>query len=117
MNHFISLATAGDMTLRYRTNKESVLKQDYQDSNLLPICETFDKAAFEALLAKTDCMQIRIYYGMDESLKIHAIIVAADGYGNDILPGAGAMLTEGEDIVEAGNRCPDLCPDPSPLNS
>lgn len=112
MSHFISLADAGDMTETYRDNKERILDTQYQSSNILPICETFSRDAFETLLAKTDCASIRIYYGMDEDLKVHAIVVAADEYGNDVLPS-----TPGDDIVERGNRCPDLCPSPSPLNS
>ena len=105
------------MSSRYRAYRETILKDSYQGNDLLPICETFDRAAFDALLKKPDCAHIRIYYGMDESLKIHAIIVAGTAGGADILPASALVEGESEDIVEAGNRCPDLCPEPSPLNT
>ena len=83
----------------------------------MPICETFDKAAFETLLAKEGCEHIRIYYGMNAEKQIHAIIVAADANGQDILPSLSSNEEEDDDILDRGNRCPDLCPPASPLNS
>jgi hypothetical protein len=117
MNHFISLTEAETMTQRFRGNREAVLSGPYQNQNILPVCETFDKQAFAILLQKAECAGIRIYYGMDELYKVHAIIVACDVNGNDILPSGGLTAAEDEDIVERGNRCPDLCPPSSPLNS
>jgi hypothetical protein len=116
MNHFISLAAAKDMTERYRMHRESILKTEFQNQNLLPICESFDKSPFEALLSKSNCAGLRIYYGMDENLKIHAIIVAFDEQNEDILP-SSLNETEDEDIIDNGNRCPELCPPSSELNS
>jgi hypothetical protein len=117
MNHFISLATAAAMAKRYRSERENILKTEYQNQNVLPFCETFDKAPFETLLGKTECAGLRIYYGMDENLKLHAIIVAVNEDDEDILPAFELAGTEDEDIVDNGNRCPELCPPPSPLNS
>lgn len=120
MNHFITLQEAIEMTTLYRAEHEQILKPEYQQQNILARSETFEKAAFETLLTKNGCAGLRIYYGMDDALKIHAIIVAIDVNGNDILPVTESMaLTteEGEDIVERGIRCPDLCPAESPLNS
>jgi hypothetical protein len=116
MNHFISLATAVDMTTRFRDHRENVLKTEYQGQNVLAFSETFDKAAFDVLLGKSEATALRIYYGMDEYLKIHAIIVAVDANNEDILPTAPAAATVDEDIIDNGNRCPDLCPPQSPLN-
>lgn len=117
MNHFISLTSAKEMTERYRNNRNTVLQSNLQHQNILPVCETFDKTAFETLIAKPDCASLRIYYGMSEDLKLHAIIVAANAEGNDILPPDGLVAGEDDDILENGNRCPDLCPPPSPLNT
>ena len=119
MNHFISLQEGIDMTILYRAEKENILKNQYQNQNILPLSEQFPRAPFDTLLAKSGCAGLRIYYGMSEDLKIHAIIVPTDAEGNDILPeqtGASSLGDE-EDIFERGNRCPDICPDPSPLNS
>ncbi len=111
MSHYISLSTAEDMTEKYRLNREDILKTQFQNQNILPLSETFDRSAFEALLDKSGCVGLRIYYGMDNDSKIHAIIVAVDENNEDI-------LTDSEDdIVDNGNRCPDLCPPSSPLNS
>ena len=117
MNHSISLTEAAEMTSRYRSNRETVLQSEYRNIALLPICETFDKAAFDQLLASTGCAFVRIYYGMDESLKMHAIIVAADSNGHDLLPLNNLNAEEEYDILERANRCPELCPPESELNS
>lgn len=116
MNHFITLQEAIDMTTLYRAEKENILKTEYQSQNILPRSEAFSRAPFDTLLAKTGCGGLRIYYGMTEDLKIHAIIVATDENGNDMLPEQTNSLTEDEDVFERGNRCPDICPDESPLN-
>jgi len=116
MNHFISLPTAEDMTELFRSERENILKTEFQGDDVLPICETFERQAFDTLLGKTGCESLRIYYGMSEDFKIHAIIVAVDENGADMLPGT-SLTEEDDDIVENGNRCPDLCPPTSPLNS
>jgi hypothetical protein len=118
MNHFISLQEAIDMTSLYRQEQENILKPAYQNQNILARSEAFDRAAFDTLLAKNGCAGLRIYYGMDTSLKVHAIIVPIDENGNDILPSANSLTEEGEDdIAERGIRCPDSCPVDSPLNN
>ena len=118
MNHFISLETATAMTARYRINRNSIVKTEFENSNLLAVCETFERAAFDTILSESGCEHLRIYFGMDEDLKIHAIIVAVDGEGKDILPtGLQRSTTDPGSIIENGNRCPELCPPPSDLNS
>lgn len=121
MNHFISLQEAIDMTSLYRTEHENILKTDYQNQGILPLSEAFDRSAFDTVLAKEGCAGLRIYYGMSEDLKIHAIIVGTDANGDDILPQENSMAisnenTDEEDIIEKGIRCPDICPSGSPLN-
>jgi hypothetical protein len=120
MDHFISLPTAEAMTALYRANRDAILQSQYQGADLLPVCETFDRAAFDVVLARTGCKGIRVYYGMTEDLKIHAIIVGVDANNQDMLPPATlASSAEADDdyIIEKGNRCPDLCPPDSPLNT
>ena len=105
------------MTAKFRGERENILKTEYQQQNVLPIAETYDKACFESLLAKADCAGLRIYYGMDENLKIHAIIVAVNENNEDMLPSTLLAATDEGDIIESGIRCPELCPPESALNS
>jgi hypothetical protein len=99
------------MTKDFRTDKENILDSAYQNKDILPICETFNRDAFDDVLAQQDCVGIRIYLGMDKSSKIHAIIVGVDSDNKDIL------VTDDEKIIDAGQRCPNYCPPDSPLNS
>ena len=119
MAHFISLKTAVAMTRLYRQEYENILQPPYRGKGILPFAEAFDRAAFDAVLAQDGCAGLRIYYGMDADLKVHAIIVGTDAKGNDLLPqGAARGGAEPEDlIIEKGNRCPDLCSNDSPLNN
>ena len=112
--HFISLSKAVDMTTLYRSDKETILATNFQNQNILPLSETFNRDAIDTLLAKEGCEGLRIYYGMDENLKVHAIIVAVNEDNEDILPSSTENNLTENDIVEEGQRCPDLCP-PLPL--
>jgi len=121
MNHFISLQQAIDMTTLYRQQKENVLADEYKGTNILAISETFDRAAFDWVLAQAGCTALRIYFGMDASLNIHSIVVGVNSNNEDILPPqqSGTTTTATTDdtgIIEEGNRCPDLCGTASALN-
>jgi hypothetical protein len=124
MSQFISLQDAIDMTTAYRASNETILKTQYQNQSILPLSEAFGRDVFDSVLGISGCEGLRIYYGMGEDLKVHAIIVATDENGDDILPeenfsSSPAFATEegGGYIIENGNRCPDTCPASSPLNS
>jgi len=116
-NHFISLAKATAMNKLYRENRPMILNPTVS-IDVLPLCETFDRAAFDALLATPTCQGIRLYYSMDSAEKIVIVAVGVNGNNEDILP----PLTDenvgrgGAPIVDNGARCPDDCPPPSPLN-
>jgi len=117
MSQFISLDQAIAMTTLYRNENEKILAPEFQGKNILCRSETFDREVFDTLLSKPDCKYIRIYYGMDEKLQVHAIIVAANEENEDILPPKGGVQLPGDgDIGENGRRCPDVCPPPSDLN-
>ena len=124
MSHFISLERAIEMTTLFRKNRDSILVEGSRGQNILPISETFDRAAFDVLLAQPGCAGIRMYYGMDETLKVHIISVGVNASNQDLLAFEGAQVqtaadgnTEpGSTIVEAGVRCPTDCGEPSPLN-
>lgn len=117
MSQLINLAEASAMTERHRHNREAILATQFQHKNILPICETFDRAVADRLLAQAGCTGLRIYYGMDEDLKLHAILVGVAEDGSDLLTGDDPNGPGNEDIIgENANRCPPLCPPPSPLN-
>lgn len=115
---FISLAKAKEMTARYRQNRNSVISPSYSGQDIIAICDKFDRDVFDKLLSKPDCTAIRLYYGMDESLKIHPIVVAVNEKDEDILPDDSNLEADdiGDDIGDDTLRCPPYCPPPSPLN-
>jgi hypothetical protein len=115
-NHFISVAAAAEMTSRFRANTATVLKTEYANADILANCETFNKAAFDVYMNNSDCKAIRIYYGMDANLKVHAILVGVNEANEDMLP--VSTLTEEDDplLREDAVRCPPGCPEPSVLN-
>ncbi|MBI3234174.1 MAG: hypothetical protein HYZ42_09065 [Bacteroidetes bacterium] len=113
--HFISLSTAITMTSTYRSNKESILIPDKRGLNILLNSETFNRSAFDALLAQPGCAGIRIYFGMTMDNKIRVIAVGVNAQDSDMLPGDEQAVDEFV-IVEEGLPCPELCPAPSPLN-
>ncbi|HEV7333165.1 MAG TPA: hypothetical protein VGN63_19170 [Flavisolibacter sp.] len=135
MEHFISLEQAIEMTTRFRENRDAILLEQFKGVDILPLAETFDRAAFDKILSSPDCQKLRIYLGMDAALKIHAIIVGVNAEDRDILPTDSARATitdaatatstdettdpeeddEEDMIIEAGTRCPPMCID-SPLN-
>jgi hypothetical protein len=116
-SHFISLEKGVEMTTRCRENKENILAAAFKNQNIIPNSETFNRGAIDTLLAQDDCAGIRVYYSMDEELKVHAIMVAVTESNEDILPSGNNISDEDETvIVEEGQRCPTICPNSSPLN-
>jgi hypothetical protein len=119
-NHFITLQTAISMTTLYRQEKENILAADYKNQNILPLSETFDRTAIDAILQEEGCTSVRIYYGMSEDLLVHAILVGVNANNEDILPSSeNTISTLGSDddvIAEQGIRCPPDCGPSSPLN-
>jgi hypothetical protein len=112
----ISLNDAATMTTFYRNNKSTILNTSY--SSVLCNSETFNLEDVNTMLAASGAAGMRIYYGMDENYNVHAILVAVDEEGNDILPEENSGLnTDPIVIIEQGIRCPPTCPDSSPLNS
>ena len=116
-NNQITLDEAAKMTSLYQNEKENILAPAYKGKNILCTSETFDRSAFDALLAEDDCVAVRIYYGMSDILQVHAIAVGVNSKNEDILPAAGRSVTSTDPvIIEDGIRCPDECPTPSALN-
>jgi hypothetical protein len=106
--HRISLQEAIHMTALYRENRPANF----------PICETFPVEAIAWLTGNPACAFFRIYYGMKDDMLVHAILVAADSNGNDLLPLENRSLENDDEngILEDSIRCPNTCPPDSPLN-
>ena len=106
--HFITLKEAKELTATYMARKANILNPVYGALDILPNCETFDRAAIDAILAQTECTQIRVYYGMDANLAVHSIIVGVDANGDDLLP--TDPDAPNQQIMENAGRCPTICP-------
>ena len=108
MSHFITLREAQQLTRTFKAQQDLILDPAHRGKKILPTCESFDRAAIDALLAKPGCNEIRIYYGMDNDLKLHAILVGVDANGDHMVPmSADEPNTQ---LVEMSKRCPDSCP-------
>lgn len=116
-SHFISLTTATDLTSRYRSDHNSILATAFQNQGILPLSETFNAADIKALLTQAGCEALRIYYGMDDNDKVHAVLVGVNEDNEDILPSQRDIDPGVDIIVEEGQRCPVICPPASVLNS
>jgi hypothetical protein len=118
-SHFIPLTRAAEMTALYRSQKENILAAPFQYQKILPVCETFNRADIDTILAKEGCQALRTYLGMDENLKVRVILVPVNENNEDILPAQSQTDIDNvdDDIVEEGHRCPDICPPASLLNS
>ena len=108
--NFISLQDARDMATNYRNQKETMLKTNLQNQGILPICETFVRAAFDTILSDTNCVKVRVYLALLDN-KVRIMAVGVNSNNEDILPSG----TE-DKIIEQGQRCPPDCPPPSALN-
>lgn len=134
-NHRITLEKARKMTRTFRDHRgQNIIPGQIGD--MIPISETFDRAAIDALLAQPGCVSLRIYYGLDDNMKLHAVMVGVDANGRDILPidpsvtmmgaagttsGPSAATTtsptdETGIILDEGIRCPPQCPPATDLN-
>lgn len=104
----IDLASAKELTKRYRENVSALVSKEYAGS--LPNAETFDASAVQAILDQPGCVEFRAYYGMKEDNSVCLIFIGVDAQGNDII---NSTKGNGEDvIVEFGSICPPYCPDP-----
>ncbi len=113
-SHEISVDLAIEMTSRYREFKEQILAAGYQNDGTLALCETFSKTAIQNLIEGDECTGFRIYYGMDDALKVHALLVGVNAEGVDILPVNPNVPTS--QLLEDGHRNPPANTPSSPLN-
>jgi hypothetical protein len=109
--HLITLAQAAKMTKNYRALKENILDSSFRRKDILPESETFNRDAFEAILAQKGCTAVRIYMAADDLGQVKLMAVGVNAEEQDILTESDPV------IIEEGIRCPTQCPPPSTLNS
>ena len=118
MSNFISLKKAIEMTTLYRGQMDTILADDFKGQDVLVKSETFSREQVEKLFANPACQYLRVYYGMDQQRRVHALLVAVDANNEDIITTSLIEGTElSQDIIEEGERCPPNCPPSSQLNS
>ncbi|MEO5942709.1 MAG: hypothetical protein ABIP30_03650 [Ferruginibacter sp.] len=118
-SNFISLQQAIDLTSTFRKNKDNILAEKYKGTAVIANSETFNRDGFDALLSNPECAAVRMYTGMDANMNLHAVFVGVNSKNEDLLPMLTSGLPEdGDDpkILDEGQRCPAMCPPPSPLN-
>lgn len=95
-NHVITLTQATKYIQNYSAAPTYAIKGAY-----------FDRSIFDKILAQTDCVGIRYYYGRKDDGTPCIVLVGVDSKGSDLT--AGIL---GDDAIP----CPPLCPPFSPLN-
>lgn len=72
----------------------------------------FGSEIIQQILSQSNCVGIRIYYGIDDLGNKQLMLIGVDSNGNDLLPMAGARTNdEGNVIADASFPCPNTCPD------
>ncbi|MFL5740988.1 MAG: hypothetical protein ACJ75B_12270 [Flavisolibacter sp.] len=129
--HHIPLADAKKMIRNFKDKKEQILAAPYKKAGSLPISETFDRSAFDQVLAKPGCVGLRVYFAMDDNMQIRVVIVGVNENNEDMITNTQAKSASAStlaasdtttdptngDIIEQGTRCPDVCPPDSPLTT
>lgn len=98
-NNEISYNDAAVLTANYRDSQSG---SDYIKG------EYFSKTSIQSLLDQTDCVGIRIYYGIDSNNVQRLVIVGVTANEDDMVSGL---------IMEHGNVCPPVCGAQNNLNS
>lgn len=100
----------------YAVNSQQILQPQFQNKEILITSETFNGDIITAITQVTGFAGFRIYYGMSADLKVHAMLVATDINGNDLLPSdpsakfAIKTASGGSGVVgEEAQRCPPGC--------
>lgn len=99
-NQNITLEDASVLTENYRNQFGAAT--DYVKG------EYFNKDGLQEILDQTDCVGIRIYYGLKSDQSTCLVLVGVLENGDDIYNGV---------ILQNGFKCPPSCSTNNPLNS
>jgi hypothetical protein len=113
-SNFITLTQFLEMKQLYSDNSNMILAPSFQNKEILVTSETFNPDIITAITNVTGYEGFRVYYGMSTDLKVHAMLVATDINGNDILPSNPSVKFAPADggggvIGEDAQRCPPSC--------
>jgi hypothetical protein len=97
-DHSISLTAAAHLTANYRASVATGST----------IGHFFGKDAISDILAQTDCVGIRIYYGLKDDGEKQLVICGVTANGDDLYNG---------ELAERSFICPTDCATNNPLNS
>lgn len=97
-DHSITLTQAAAMTKNYRATITTGQT----------IAHYFGKTAIQAILDQSECVGLRLYYGIDALDKEHLIAVGVDASENDLYNGL---------LAERTIQCPQHCSSANPLNT
>src|ERR1700676_1375345 len=89
-SNFITLEKFMEMKNLYAANSQVILQSPFQNKEILITSETFNLDVLTAIAGVTGVVGLRIYYGMSADLKVHAMLIAVDKDGNDLLPSTGS---------------------------
>jgi len=104
LNHKITLAQA--LTYKTQLTKlSSKIDGSLGASNVIPISETFNLNAINEILAQSETVALRAYFGMDASNKVRLMLVGVNAAGEDIIGSLG-MVVDNPAIEENGARNP-----------
>ena len=121
--HIIPLSLAKEYSQRFLRIRDTVLPSLMTNAGALseqfnmPLCETFNREAIDALMAVNGTQALRIYLGVDAQGQVRLVLLPVDDEGNNIittLSGEGARAGKARgadeeddgDAVENGHRPP-----------
>lgn len=114
IDHTITLDQAATMVNNFGLLRESMLNADFTGRNVLPVYETFNLDAIDALICQQNAIGFRVYMAMDGQQQVRFVLVGVDGDGKDVIqrrnedPGYRMEAAPGHStqVYEAGQRWP-----------
>jgi hypothetical protein len=80
------------------------------DNPYFPKAYLLHRKQIDAILNTPNAVNIRIYFGMDEKMNNHLMMVGVDKEGNDLLPTTSKTEGEGEgEVYNLALPCPPTC--------